>query len=134
MFQKLLDTTSRLLAVNPLAGKEAELAQLNPQKIYVENLRSLMDVPKKAAEALCEAAVRQGFFSRKVEVMCPDGSVAATADKEEDLPAIVSCWVNEDGQVDQVDTPTASLKRTIFYQLNEQRSSSTPYTRTARNV
>jgi hypothetical protein len=134
LFQKLLDIISGFLSVNPLAGKEELLAQLNPNKIYVENIRSLLGVSSKAAQAICETAVRQGLFSRKIEVMCPDGSVAETADSEDRLSEFVPCRIEEDGQPDEVPTPTASLRKAVFYQLNEQRTPARPYTQSAQSV
>lgn len=133
MFQRFFDIISRALAVNPIAGKEELLAQLNPDKIYVENVRSLLGVPNKVAVGICETAVRQGFFKRKVEVMCPDGVVAAEADTEEKLPPRVNCWIEMEGQLEQKEMPTDSLRKMIFYQLNEQATASL-YGQATQNV
>src|SRR5205809_1999852 len=115
LFRKYFNTISNVLSVNPIAGKEELLAQLNPEKIYVENIRNLLDIPYRLAVAICETAVRQGFFKRKVEVMCPDGSVVATADTEEELPSKVTCWIKDETGPEEVELPTRDLRKTTFY-------------------
>jgi hypothetical protein len=117
---KFLDITSRLLPSNPVAGIEDALADLNPDKIYVENVRSVLGVSYGKAMDICEIAVRQGFFQRGVEVKCPDGAVAASANSEADLPPMVHCWTEEDGQFKDVELPTDKLQKVIFYKLNDQ--------------
>jgi hypothetical protein len=122
LFQRLLDIISRVLPLNPIAGKEELLTQLNPDKIYVENVRSLLGVSKKAAEAICEDATRVGYFKRYVEVMCPDGSVALTAETEIALPELVACIDNEYGEPEEIQIPTKTLRKSVFYKLNERAS------------
>lgn len=128
---KFLDITSRLLPSNPVSGIEEALADLNPDKIYVENVRSVLGVSYRKAVDICEIAVRQGFFQRRVEVKCPDGAVAASADSEAELPPIVHCWTEEeDGHYKDVELSTDTLQKVIFYKLNEQETA-VLYKRTA---
>lgn len=88
----------------------------------MENVRSLLGVSYNTAVDLCEAAVRQGFFSRNIEVMCPDGAVAASAATEAQLPPTVRCWIREDGHLEEVELPTRSLDKIVSYRLNESSS------------
>jgi hypothetical protein len=113
-------TISRIFPGGALEGREDVIAKLNPEKIYVENVRSALGVSYAAAVRFCETAVRQGFFSPGIEVLCPDGMVAAAAGKEEDLPVTVHCF-GEHGQEDEF--PTKFLRRITFYRLNEQSAS-----------
>lgn len=117
---KFLDIIGKLLPSNPLSGKEEALARLNPDKIYTENVRSVLGVSHKAALEVCERAVRQGFFRRGVEVMCPDGAVAASADSEATLPPMVRCWMEENGNFEEVELPTNTLRKVTFYRLDDQ--------------
>ena len=125
--EKFLDTIRRVLPTNPLAGKEEALAKLEPDKIYPENVRSLLGVSKEEAIRICETAVRQGLFSRAVEVLCPNGSAAASAGSEEQLPETVSCWQETDGHVEEVSFLTTALRKETFYRLNERRPESTSF-------
>lgn len=104
---------------DPLEGKADLLSQLDPDKIYVENVRSVLDVSHRTAQAICETATRRGLFKRQVEVMCPDGSVAAIAEAEDALPETVRCVVEQDGQPEEEEISTSTLHKSIFYKLNE---------------
>jgi hypothetical protein len=104
-----------------LGGREAaELARLNPDKIYVENVRSLLRVSHKTALSVCETAVRQGFFARSVEVLCPDNAVAASAPTEAELPETVRCWSEHDGDMVETEHATRDLAKVRFYRLNDE--------------
>jgi hypothetical protein len=129
-WQNFLHTISRILPPDSIAGKEALIAELNPDKIYIENVRSIFNVSHDNAKRICETAVRQGIFLRAVEVACPDGAVAASADTEDKLPQTVHCWVDDGGHLEEVELPTASLKKTVVYRLNDN-SDSIPYGQTA---
>jgi hypothetical protein len=120
-----------LLPSFTLSENEAQaLSKLNPSKIYVENVRSILGVSHESAKRICETAVRQGVFERRVEVMCPDGVVAASADSEANLPATVQCWHEEQGHLEAEELPTKDLEKTIFYRLIDD-TDSIPYGQTA---
>lgn len=116
LFEKFLRTISEHLG-DPLSGREDELTRLNPDKFYAENVRSLLDVSAGAAQQICETAVRQGLFRRGIELLCPDGSVAKTADTEAQLPPTVSCWVERDGDLEEQHFNKTDLRRLTFYRL-----------------
>ena len=117
--EKFLDIISRFLPFDSTSGIEEALARLNPDKFYLENVRSVLGVSDQRALQICESAVRQGFLKRRVEVLCPDGSAAASSDTEAGLPPIVRCWREEDGHYEEVELPTNVLQKISFYQLNE---------------
>ena len=86
-----------------------ELARLDPRKIYLENVRSILGISSKKAQSICEAAVRQGIFEKWVEIRCPDGSVPASAKKESDLPSVVHFWVEEDGYQNEIESKSTEF-------------------------
>lgn len=106
------------------------LSRLNPDKFYVENIRSILNVSYSSAQKICETAVRQGLFERRIEVKCPDGVVAASADVEAHLPATVKCWHMVEGFLEPEIMPTAELEKVTFYRLNDK-ADSLPYGQTA---
>jgi hypothetical protein len=119
LYKKFFRTISNLIPGDPLTGKEESLSRLNPNKIYVENVRSLLDVSHQRAVSFCEIAVRQGWFSRHVEVLCPDGSVVTSAINETELPKTVRCWKEENGNLEEVELDTDSLQKVTFYRLSD---------------
>ena len=123
LLPRFLEIISKIFPTNPLVGHEEALSKLNPDKIYVENVRSALDVSYQSAVRLCETAVRQGLFERGVEVHCPDGVVGATAVDEAHLPPIVHCWQQDGEEFEEVDLPTDTLRKTTFYRLNDKTAS-----------
>ena len=57
---------------NWLKAKMAVLEQMDPSRIYVENVRSLLGVNTKLARWICERACRQGFLDRWVALENPE--------------------------------------------------------------
>lgn len=116
LFERFFRTISRVLPPNVLLNMEA-LAQLDPQKIYVENVRTILRVPTPIAQKVCELAVQQGAFRKFVAVECPDGSEGAEAEREEDLPPTVPCYSEDGGFIREIDMPTSQLRKVTFYRL-----------------
>jgi hypothetical protein len=112
-----LDKISSIVPGRPLAGREEAIAKLDPQKIYLENVRSALGVSHFTARQIADAAVRQGVFEKRVEVVCPDGVAAANAKTEAELPVIVHCWTEQNGNVVEQDLPTSTLRKVVFYRL-----------------
>jgi RNase P subunit RPR2 len=118
LFEKFSNLISKFLPAASLSDKESQaLARLNPDKIYIENVRSILDVSSKTAEEVCETAVRRGVFKRCIEVLCPDGAVAVTAESEKNLPPTVNCLRDEDGHFSEIELPTETLQKVRFYRL-----------------
>jgi hypothetical protein len=90
---------------------------LDTQHIYVENVRALLGTSNWIARQICETAVRQGLFVKRIQVLCPDGAVALTVDDEQAVPEEVQCWQEVDGELEPVAERTERLDRLEFYQL-----------------
>lgn len=104
------------------ANAAAALAHLNPDKFYVENVRSVLGISTPRARRLCETAVRQGLFEKGVEVRCPDGAVAVTASTTEALPQVVRCVQETNGHYEEHEFRTANLETMTFYRLHDEQS------------
>jgi hypothetical protein len=117
LLTRFLDTISKIVPGDPFAGREEAIAQLNPDKIYLENVRSALGVSTRKAQQIIETAVRQGVFQPFIEVICPDGAVAASARTESELPGKVRCWKEEDGNLQEEEVATETLKKVTFYRL-----------------
>jgi hypothetical protein len=94
--------------------------------MYVENVRSVFGISERAAQRYCDTAVRQGIFSKFIEVRCPNGSVGASAESEAKLPETVHCWQEEDGDFTEAVFSTRELPKAVFYRLNDEAISAKP--------
>jgi hypothetical protein len=121
LFEKFLNTIARYFPSKRLSPDA--LSQLNPDKIYVENVRSLLDVSYSNAVEILEDGLRRGLLLSGIEVRCPDGSVAATAADESKLPSTVTCTTEEEGHPSEIEVSTVSLTKVKFYRLNDRESS-----------
>ena len=89
----------------------------------MENVRSLLDVSYSNAVEILEDGLKRGWLRSGVEVLCPDGFVAASAETENELPATVTCTAEEDGHPTEVELSTNALKKVKFYRLNDRPTS-----------
>jgi hypothetical protein len=101
----------------PPAAME-RLSQLDPEHIYVENVRSILGVSSTRARLICDTAVRRGVFRRRLQVLCPDGSVAASASTKDELPTNVRCWHEIEGDLEPEYLPTSELRTLEVFELN----------------
>jgi hypothetical protein len=124
LLERLFQIISSVIPSPGLSTREADLlSRLNPEKFYVENVRSLLNVSHASAVRICETAVRQGLFDRRIEVRCPDGVVAASADSEGNLPVTVKCRHEEDGHFAIEELQTVTLEKSVFYRLHDDTES-----------
>lgn len=107
------------MPIDPLSGRAEAIGKLDPDKIYIENVRSALGVSTGRAKQICETAVRRGLFDRYVEVVCPDGAVAVSARTESELPERVHCWQEHEGQLQEVELATMALAKATFYRFHK---------------
>jgi hypothetical protein len=119
LFEKFFRKISAFLPPDFMAGNLDALADLNPSRIYVENVRVAFRVSHSAAVRFCESAVRQGLFQRFIEIECPNGSVAVSIRTDEKMPEHVRCFVDVDGFKEEVELPTVDLTKHVFYRLTD---------------
>ena len=113
---KLSDIVDKFIPDAIPPGNIEALSRLNPDKIYLENVRSVLNISHRRAKFICDIAVKQGAFESWIEVRC-DGSVVATAKTEVDVPNTVRCWIERDGESEPIDMESADLPKVPFYKL-----------------
>jgi hypothetical protein len=116
---KFFDSIASFFPGDPLHGREEALARLNPDKFYVENVRNALGVSTRRAQRICDIAVRQGVFEQRIEVLCPDDVVAASARAESELPPKVRCWDEQDEV--ELELETTALRKIVFYRFKDER-------------
>ena len=98
------------------------IEETDPDRIYVENVRSFFNIPTRWARFLCKIAVRQGIFRRKFAVECKNENcnrIIKVYDYREEIPDELTCFTCElDGQVDFL-FKTEDLNIVEYYQYIE---------------
>jgi hypothetical protein len=112
---KLFDLIVKVFSPNVPPSTLEKLRRLNPQKIYVEEIRSILDVPFGGARTFCDLAVRKGIFERWIEVRGPDGRAPAEAPTEDELPPVVRCSTGVDDE--EIELMSTDLPKAVFYRL-----------------
>ena len=109
------------MILNLLHRKSELMAKTDPNRIYVENVRSFFHVPHSVAKFFCEMAVKEGYFKKKTAIVCPNnscGRVIKSVDSiDNDIFKCKNCEMNEEIQCEfDID----SVKKIEFYQLNRK--------------
>jgi len=103
--------------------KLALIEKTDPDRIYVENIRSFYNMPYGVAKFFCERAVGDNLFKKKFGVECPnndDGRLIATYDNRNQIPHEIKCDICE---IREKDIFVFTVKPNMikeFYQLNDQ--------------
>lgn len=104
-----------------LTGSWNKIEQLNPGRIFVENVRSLFNISRLEARTLCEMAVMDSLFEKRVGFICPspgcNGRMLEDFAWDAETPATITCIICESEGQEQSTYNTADLKRIEFYKL-----------------
>ncbi len=93
---------------------------INPGKIYIENVRAFFHVPRSVAKLMCEMAVVDKLFERKIGLVCPGcHRILASFSTELEIPEIISCDICEAEDKDVFEHRTSELDRVTFYKLSK---------------
>lgn len=104
-----------------LKHKAEIIENTDPNRIFVENVRSFFNVPTSVARVFCEMAVKEKYFRKKIAIRCPNdccGRIIKSVDKI-DENEIVTCFVCEQNEEEQSTFNMKEVKLDIFYQLNK---------------
>ncbi|KQS34020.1 hypothetical protein ASG33_08295 [Dyadobacter sp. Leaf189] len=100
-------------------ARKAELLELtDPDRIYVENIRSIFNLPTKIAKLLCELAVKSGQFEKRYGVKCPNCSrLIKVYNTLDEIPQNIKCLSCEVLEVDRFEFNRAEFDVVTFYRL-----------------
>lgn len=100
--------------------KRKLIEQLNPDRIYIENVRHIYNMPFFAAKLFCEMAVIEGIFKKKIGVECLNdecGRIILSVDNKNDLPEKITCKNCELLERDRFEFTKSGLNLITYYQL-----------------
>lgn len=106
---------------NKFFKKKAELIEnTDPDRIYIENIRSFFNLSTRFAKFLCETAVKRGYFEKKIAVECLNENckrIIKVFDKIEDLPNELTCIICEEEGEEKFSFEKSEFKIVEFYKL-----------------
>lgn len=95
----------------------------DPERIYVENIRSFYNISTPVAKIFCEMATKERYFEKFFAVECPNeacGRVIATFGTENEIPNIIGCDQCQYLERDIHEFKTGEYKIVEFYKLSTQ--------------
>lgn len=118
LFEKFLNLIDRT-PFGAIADKKLDIIEkTDPDRIFVENIRAFYNLPHFAAKTLCEIAVKERIFRKKIGLICPnDESIIKSYDigeKQDETVACEKCLLREE---EKYYFDTKDLEKIIFYQL-----------------
>jgi hypothetical protein len=100
--------------------KRRLIEQLNPDRIYVENVRHIYNMPYFAAKVFCEMAVIDGIFEKKIGIECPNiecGRIVISVNDRKDLPKSIQCKNCEILEKDKYEFSISDVELITYYKL-----------------
>lgn len=92
----------------------------SPGRIYVENVRVFLGVSHRIATALCDLAVREGFFEHCTAIMCPHDErilLELCNDAADEVPATITCEVCEALEIEPSEFSRDECRAMPFYRV-----------------
>ncbi|RDI13201.1 hypothetical protein [Flavobacterium sp. AG291] len=105
-----------------LKRKAAIVENTDPDRIFVENVRSFFNIPTRWARFLCDMAVRQGILRKKYSIECGNeecGRIIKSYDRKSDIPEKIVCRTCELEGYPKFEFETDKLNIVEYYQYIE---------------
>lgn len=94
--------------------------QLNPDRIYIENIRAFYNMPYFAAKIFCDMAVAEGVFRKKIGIECSNddcGRIVLSVTKTSEIPDEIKCSTCELLERDKYIFSKSEIRTITYYQL-----------------
>lgn len=103
-----------------LMKSSIEIFKLDPNRIYIENVRALLRSNTFFAKLYCEMAVVDGMFTKHKALICPNdncGRVICSYDFNAKITEIIECEICMDSEEANYKFKSKDLEKTVFYKL-----------------
>lgn len=96
------------------------IKSIDPGKIEIENVRSVLKTSRRSAELICEMGVKEGVFEKRIGFVCPnEGKIIADFDfYDTNIPAQLTCNTCEGDDQEEYIFNTQDLEYIKFYRLS----------------
>jgi hypothetical protein len=118
----LLEKFSNIIDHSPIGAavgyRQQLIKELDPNRIDVENIRHFFGIQFKLAKWLCDIAVTQGAFERRIGLQCPNcDSMLGDFSENDKIPEIVSCENCKRMGEEQINFKSSSCQKIPFYKI-----------------
>lgn len=117
LLRRFLNTIKKLIPRKYIKISPEQVANLDPDKITVENVRSILNSSYQHALDICETGVKEGIFDRKIAIYRPDGSIDLLLNEGENIPETIHVYEEIDGHYEEEEVSTKKLKKATVYSL-----------------
>lgn len=115
---RFFDSVDKTFIGRLVERKAEQIRETDPDRIYVENVRSFFGMTTRLARTLCELAVKEGVFERRVAAICPnDARVITTYPSQKEIPERLKCLTCELNEAERYEFDAAELKFETYYKL-----------------
>ncbi|WP_405384805.1 hypothetical protein [Maribacter sp. LLG6340-A2] len=94
------------------------LEELNPDRIYVENIRHILGTNTRFAKWVCDIAVRNGYLKKFYAIECPNSNcnrIIQTYSSLDKIPDELTCFMCEDDGLEKSTFLKKNLNIIPFY-------------------
>ena len=121
-FEKLFDIIDKSKLGKIIIRKQNIIENTDPDRIYVENIRSFFNFPFPIAKLLCEMAVKEKLFIKKIGLLCPNadcGRIIKSYEINERIDKFLTCEQCQLKEEEKNCFLSSELDRIIYYQLRQ---------------
>lgn len=118
----LLEKFSNIIERSPVGAavdyRKRLIQETDPNRIYIENISSFFSISYKLAQWLCDLAVKEGAFEKRIGVFCPNcEALLADFGEQEKLPYAVTCESCQMMDERNFEFKTSECRTIIFYRI-----------------
>lgn len=116
--KKYLKIIDRTFIGSFVETKKKIIEIIDPDRFYLENIRSFFNFPRFFAKFLCELAVRRGLFNKRLGILCPNCQRIIKSYKYgEEIGETFHCKICQSLRKPVYEFNKYQIKKLEFYQL-----------------
>jgi len=118
--QKLFQIIDKSFVGNFVEKRLDLIKNTDPERIYVENIRSFYNLTTPIAKTFCEMAVRENLFKKRIGIECPNcDKLISHYSNGKEIPEKISCDNCQLLEREKYEYDKDEINELIFYQLNK---------------
>lgn len=121
LLEKFLPIIDKSIIGKTVFNKQNIIEKTDPDRIFIENIRSFFNLRFSTAKFFCELAVKEKIFNRKIGYICPNNGcnerIIFSVSDGKAVPKKITCKMCKLNEENEFIFLTKDLKKLTFYQL-----------------